>query len=218
MLANVACLVGWSLLGRQGSFERVQASLFVEVDRLGGGPHYWRGSAAIADIQALLTRYVGAERAAEALARHARARGLALAADAQADADLVNVAERLLAGAIGAASARVMIATVVAGRRLQPRRGHGDPRRGLAGHRVQPPARAEVARARGRERGAAPRQPAPDRARPPQGRVRLDRQPRAADAVDLDPLVLRDPARQSRARAPRSATGSSRSWSRNPSA
>ena len=113
LLANVAGLVGWSLLGRQGSFERVQASLFVDVDRLGGGPHVWRGSAPVADLRALLARYVGAERAGQALARHARTRGLALAADAQADADLVNFAERLLAGAIGAASARVMISTVV---------------------------------------------------------------------------------------------------------
>ena len=120
LLANVSCMVGWSLLGRQGSFERVQASLFVEVDRLGGGSHYWRGRAAIADIKALLTRYVGAERAERALARHARTRGLALAADAQADADLVNVAERLLAGAIGAASARVMISTVVEGADFSP--------------------------------------------------------------------------------------------------
>ena len=113
LLANVGGLVGWSLLGRQGSFERVQASLFVDVDRLGGGPHVWRGSAPVADLRALLARYVGAERAGQALARHARTRGLALAADAQADADLVNFAERLLAGAIGAASARVMISTVV---------------------------------------------------------------------------------------------------------
>jgi signal transduction histidine kinase len=113
LLANVAGLIGWSLLGRQGSFERVQASLFVEVDRLGGGPHLWRGSAAVADLRALLARYVGAERAEQALARHARTRGLALAEGAQADSDLVNFAERLLAGAIGAASARVMISTVV---------------------------------------------------------------------------------------------------------
>jgi Na+/proline symporter/nitrogen-specific signal transduction histidine kinase len=113
LLANIACLVGWSLLGRQGSFERIQASLFVEVDRLGSGLRLWRGSAAVADLRALLARYVGAERAEHALARHARTRGLALAVDAQADSDLVNFAERLLAGAIGAASARVMISTVV---------------------------------------------------------------------------------------------------------
>ena len=120
LLANVACLVGWSLLGRQGSFERVQASLFVEVDRLGGGPHVWRGSAAVADLKALLARYVGAERAEQALARHARMRGLALAEGAQADPDLINFAERLLAGAIGAASARVMISTVVEGADFSP--------------------------------------------------------------------------------------------------
>jgi signal transduction histidine kinase len=113
LLANVAGLVGWSLLGRQGSFERLQASLFVEVDRLGSGAHLWRGSAAVADLRGLLARYVGAERAEQAFVRHARMRGLAPAADAQADADLVNFAERLLAGAIGAASARVMISTVV---------------------------------------------------------------------------------------------------------
>ena len=120
LTANVASLVGWSLVGRQGSFERIQASLFVEVDRLGGGPHLWRGSALVGDLRALLARYVGAERAEQALAAHARMRGLSLAADAQADSDLVNFAERLLAGAIGAASARVMISTVVKGADFSP--------------------------------------------------------------------------------------------------
>ncbi|MGH6942788.1 MAG: ATP-binding protein [Geminicoccaceae bacterium] len=120
LLANVSCLVGWSLLGRQGSFERVQASLFVEVDRLAGGSHFWRGSAAVADLRALLARYVGAERAGQALAEHARMRGLALAPDAQADSDLVIFAERLLASSIGAASARVMISTVVKGADFSP--------------------------------------------------------------------------------------------------
>jgi Na+/proline symporter/nitrogen-specific signal transduction histidine kinase len=120
MLANVSGLVGWSLIGRQGSFERIQASLFVEVDRLGGGQHLWRGSAAVADLLALLTRYLGAARAQSALATHARSRGLALLTGAQADADLVNFAERLLAGAIGSASARVMISTVVKGDDFSP--------------------------------------------------------------------------------------------------
>ena len=64
-----------------------------------GGPHLWRGSAAVGDLRALLARYVGAERAEQALAGHARMRGRALGADAQADPDLVNFAERLLAGA-----------------------------------------------------------------------------------------------------------------------
>jgi Na+/proline symporter/nitrogen-specific signal transduction histidine kinase len=120
LTANIACLIGASLVGHQGSFEHIQASLFVEVDRLGGGPHLWRGSAAVGDLRALLARYVGAERAEQALAGHARMRGLSLAGDAQADSDLVNFAERLLAGAIGAASARVMISTVVKGADFSP--------------------------------------------------------------------------------------------------
>jgi signal transduction histidine kinase len=120
LTANIACLLGCSLVGRQGSFERVQASLFVEVDRLGGGPHLWRGSAAVGELRALLARYVGAERADQALAGHARTRGRSLGGDAQADPDLVNFAERLLAGAIGAASARVMISTVVKGADFSP--------------------------------------------------------------------------------------------------
>ena len=200
LLANVAGLVGWSLLGRQGSFERIQASLFVEVDRLGGGPHLWRGSAAVADLRALLARYVGAERAEQALARHARARGLALAAGAQADADLVNFAERLLAGAIGAASARVMISTVVKSADFSPDEVMAILDEASQVIEYSRELEREVAGARDHQRGTAPGQPAPDRARPPEGRVHLDGQPRAAHALDLDPLVLRDPARQPRAR------------------
>ncbi len=46
-------------------------------------------------------------------ADYARRRGLALTRQTRADADLVHFTERLLAGAIGAASARVMVASVV---------------------------------------------------------------------------------------------------------
>ena len=113
--ANVLGLIAWSLVGRQTQLERVQASLFVEVDRRGGGPHLWQGSAALADLQALLARYLGAERVERALDGYARARGRSRGGQTQADADLVSFAERLLAGAIGAASARVMISTVVKG-------------------------------------------------------------------------------------------------------
>ncbi len=120
MLANLALLIGWSLIARQSSYEQLQASLFVDVDRLAGGPHLWRGTARVADLRALLARYIGPDRAEQAFARHARARGLTLPADAEADPDLITLAERLLAGAIGAASGRVMIATVVKGASFGP--------------------------------------------------------------------------------------------------
>ena len=111
-----------SLLGRPGSFERIQAALFVDVDRLGGGPHVWRGTAPVADLRALLARFLGAERAEQAFARHARTPRPGARRRRAADADLVNFAERLLAGAIGAASARVMIASVVKSDRSAPTR------------------------------------------------------------------------------------------------
>jgi Na+/proline symporter/nitrogen-specific signal transduction histidine kinase len=116
LIANIACLVGLSLVTRQGDLERLQATLFVEVDRHAGGSRLRQGSAAVADLRALLGRYVGAERATQALAEHARSRGLSFARDdAEADADVITFVERTLAGAIGAASARVLIATVTKG-------------------------------------------------------------------------------------------------------
>ena len=63
----------------------------------------------------MLARFLGPARADEAFADYARGRGL----DARqlggrgADADLVNWAETLLGGAIGAASARVLVASTV---------------------------------------------------------------------------------------------------------
>ena len=89
-----------------------------------------------------------------------------------------------------------------------------DPRRGLAGHRLQPRAGAEVAGARGRHGRAARRQRAAEGARPPEGRFRLDRHPRTAHAAHLDPRVFRDPARRSRTSPPPSGSSSSASSSR----
>jgi signal transduction histidine kinase len=60
----------------------------------------------------LLGRFLGPERAREAFAVYARARGKSPDA-LSADAGLVHHTESLLAGAIGSASARVMVASVV---------------------------------------------------------------------------------------------------------
>ena len=76
------------------------------------------------------------------------------------------------------------------------RGGHAPARRDLGGDRLQPRARAQVARARGGERGAARSEPAAPRARPHEGRLRLDRDPRAAHAAHVDARLRRDPARQ----------------------
>jgi Na+/proline symporter/nitrogen-specific signal transduction histidine kinase len=115
MLANFGFYVGVSLVGRPGAAETSQATLFVDVmkgtrERL----HFWRGTAHIADLHALLARFLGQERADGAFTAFANARGLAWpSAKLEADADLVHGVETQLAGAIGASSARIMVASAV---------------------------------------------------------------------------------------------------------
>ena len=74
---------------------------------------FWRGTASTLELQTLVGRFLGPERATEAFAQLARERGLQSVAELPADAEVVHFAERLLAGAVGAASARVLVASVV---------------------------------------------------------------------------------------------------------
>ena len=74
---------------------------------------FWRGRAHLPDLEALLARFVGPARTQALLAQHARDRGLSTAAQLPADARLVQFAETQLAGVIGSASARVMVASAV---------------------------------------------------------------------------------------------------------
>jgi signal transduction histidine kinase len=75
--------------------------------------HLWKGTASLPDLLALLARFLGPERAHAALAEYARRRGFASADAMPADAALVQFAETALAGAIGGASARIMVASAV---------------------------------------------------------------------------------------------------------
>jgi signal transduction histidine kinase len=114
MLANVGGYVAVSMLGRQGLGERAQAQLFVDVfTRSGQDARPWRGSASVQEVVALITRFLGSARADAALAAYAAGRGWRSVAEIQPDAELVRFSENLLAGAIGASSARVMVASVV---------------------------------------------------------------------------------------------------------
>jgi Na+/proline symporter/nitrogen-specific signal transduction histidine kinase len=113
LCANVGCYIAISLVRKPGAAEHSQATIFVDALKpAAAGSHFWRGSAAIADLADLLQRFLGRERARHALADYAAARGANVAGLA-ADAALVHHVESLLAGAIGSASARVMVASVV---------------------------------------------------------------------------------------------------------
>jgi Na+/proline symporter/nitrogen-specific signal transduction histidine kinase len=115
MIANVGLYVGVSLAGTQSAEERRQASVFVDVFRyeLGGGARFWRGTASARDLYSLLARFIGANGADAAFAEYARATGARWPDEEPVvDADFVHFVETQLAGAIGAASARIMVASV----------------------------------------------------------------------------------------------------------
>lgn len=119
MLANVGLLVGVSLFDRQNTMERVQAALFVDVFRRGGNDtRLWSGTATVIELKDLVARFVGSEEADKVFAEYGVQHDFDARSDPQADANLVGFAERKLAGAIGAASARVMISSVVQGEEI----------------------------------------------------------------------------------------------------
>jgi signal transduction histidine kinase len=84
---------------------------FVDAFRQEGElPGEWRGTASVADLRALLTRFLGEGRADALLAEFARQHGVRVEG-LRADPALVRFAETHLAGAIGSASARVVVAS-----------------------------------------------------------------------------------------------------------
>lgn len=114
MVINVSLLVGVSLFTSQTTIERSQAVQFVDVFKLAdGGGREWRGRASIGDLWALLARFVGEARADAAIARFEQEYGRHLDRQDRADSAIVSLVERQLAGAIGAASARIMVASVL---------------------------------------------------------------------------------------------------------
>jgi len=118
MLVNAGLLVIISLLDRQNTMDRIQASLFVDVYRHSGGTQLWKGKAMITELKGLLARFIGPGQSERAFANYSRSHNIDFTKDMQADAELVEFAERLLSGAIGAASARVMVSSVVEGEEI----------------------------------------------------------------------------------------------------
>src|SRR6266571_9366519 len=117
MIANVGAYVVVSLCVSPSADEHRQASLFVDVFRPtgeGGGARFWRGTASVPDLYSVLARFLGTATADSAFAEYASSRGFDWPDERLlADAELVHYVEVQLAGAIGAASARVMVASVV---------------------------------------------------------------------------------------------------------
>lgn len=119
LLANGACLLAFSLLARQAAAERERVAAFIGA-RPGAvtAPGAWRGLTRVAELRALAGQYLGHGAAERAIDGYLAARPGGpgpLAASGLADADLVRFTETLLAGAVGAASARVVVAGALRG-------------------------------------------------------------------------------------------------------
>ena len=76
-------------------------------------PVFWQGKAQVSALLPLVARFLGAEAAQRLFAGYAARVGVRQVEEIPADARLVQFVETQLAGAIGSASARVMVASVV---------------------------------------------------------------------------------------------------------
>ena len=119
LLANVGAYVVVSLARAPSAQETSQALLFVDVfartqDGSGKhGPVFWRGRAEVSKLLALVGRFLGMEPARRIFDDYASRVGAARIEQIPPDARLVQFVETQLAGAIGSASARVMVASAV---------------------------------------------------------------------------------------------------------
>jgi Na+/proline symporter/nitrogen-specific signal transduction histidine kinase len=114
MLVNIGAYVAVSVTTNKHPVEIATADQFVNIQTAVALDHkMWRGTASTTAIKELLVRFLGARQAQNRLHRYLRSRGLDSLEQLQGDAPFVSYAEKQLAGAIGSASAHVMLSSVV---------------------------------------------------------------------------------------------------------
>ncbi|HAI58928.1 MAG TPA: hybrid sensor histidine kinase/response regulator, partial [Xanthomonadaceae bacterium] len=116
LLANLAAFVGGSLRYRPGLEARLAAEPFVapDAERSEADPEA-TGRATEGDVLALCARVIDETAARAEFAAFAAERGRALRLDAPADRGFLQFGERLLASAVGVASARTLLAAALRG-------------------------------------------------------------------------------------------------------
>src|SRR3984957_9066150 len=117
--ANIACYIGWSLSRRPTSIERVQADVFVPstlapiLAPMAPSFRLRRASVTVEELIATVARYLGEERTRESFASFAASRRISIEPQAEADFQLLQYGEYLLASAIGAASSRLVLSLLL---------------------------------------------------------------------------------------------------------
>ena len=115
---NTVFFIGISLFTQRKTQEIYQAEMFVDVYKHSaqsseGSSVVWKGTAFIPDLKSLLYNFIGSQRTDQLLNAYAKRHHININQTGKAEPGLVNFAERILAGAIGSASARIMVKNVV---------------------------------------------------------------------------------------------------------
>ena len=114
LLVNAAAWAGVSLLTRVSPAERLQAAAFAAADPPAVTPaRLWRTSVPVERLRATVARYLGEERTRRSFEEFAAGAGMELNPGDDADIRLLRFAEHLLASAVGAASARLVMALLL---------------------------------------------------------------------------------------------------------
>lgn len=120
--SNLAVYILVSRLTPQRMIDRIQASAFV--DNLESKPlktsRLWKGSTKLGDLRNLAERFVGSESVNKAFADYANKRNqLPLKDEDPASIELIQFTERLLAGVLGASSARIVMSSALQGKEIK---------------------------------------------------------------------------------------------------
>lgn len=113
LTANIGVFVAVSLAAPADLSLRLQSGAFVRLETDTAGPPF--AATRNDQLGALVGRFIGQAAAREAFDRYFSSRGVEASPAAAADRDTFRFAERLLAGAIGAASAQVMLRSAAGG-------------------------------------------------------------------------------------------------------
>lgn len=112
---NCGVFVLVSLNSKQEKQEVFQADIFVNIYQRTGGEEggYWRRTAYMPDLNSLLENFLGKERSQNLIQGYAGRNKIEIDNNSKiADPRLIDFSERILAGVIGSASARIMVSSV----------------------------------------------------------------------------------------------------------
>jgi len=113
---NLFLYLSISLFAKQNSNEHNQAIVFVDIFKLSENVDnsiIWKGQAYLPDLKGLLNNFLGPIQTQQMILEYGKETGNEIHNENIADSEFINYSERVLAGIIGSASARLMMASVV---------------------------------------------------------------------------------------------------------